>query len=112
MIRFLNPGLADPLWRWFAASAVILSPFVLLFLAACAGKPEPIIETRTVEVRVPVTVPCMGERPASVTALIDSIPRAEWNALATDVRANLLAAQALERKVYGERASDAAAGCR
>lgn len=84
----------------------------LFMLAACAGDPEPVIETRTVEVRVPVTVPCIGERPAPITALIDSIPRDEWDALPTDTRANLLAAQALERKLYGERLSDAAAGCR
>lgn len=83
-----------------------------LALTSCAGKSEPVIETRTVEVRVPVTVPCMGERPATITALIDSIPRAEWDAMPTDTRANLLAAQALERKLYGERLSDASAGCR
>lgn len=83
-----------------------------LALAACAGKQEPVVETRTVEVKVPVTVPCMAERPATITALIDSIPRADWDALPTDVRANLLAAQALERKLYGERLADAAAGCR
>ncbi len=84
----------------------------LALLAACAGKSEPVIETRVVETKVPVTVPCMGERPATIAALIDSIPRAEWDALPTDTRANLLAAQALERKLYGERLADAAAGCR
>lgn len=83
-----------------------------LALAACVGKQESVVETRTVEVKVPVTVPCMAERPATVTALIDSIPRADWDALPTDVRANLLAAQALERKLYGEKLADAAAGCR
>jgi len=84
----------------------------LLCLTACAGDREPIIQTRTVEVKVPVTVPCMGERPGPITALSDSISREQWDALSTDQRANLLAAQALERKVYGERATDAAAGCR
>lgn len=83
-----------------------------LALAACAGKSEPVIVERPVEVRVPVSVPCMGERPATITALIDKMPRTEWDALPTDLRANLLAAQALERKLYGERLADAAAGCR
>jgi hypothetical protein len=88
-------------------------PLILTLLCvACAGKPEPIIETRTVRVEVPVTVLCMGERPPAVQALIDSVPRDRWDALTTDQRANLLAAQALERKLYGERLSDAAAGCR
>jgi hypothetical protein len=83
-----------------------------LALAGCAGKPEPIIVDRIVEVKVPVTVPCLGERPGAVTALIDSLSRDEWAALTTDQRANLLAAQALERKIYGDKLTDASAGCR
>jgi hypothetical protein len=94
------------------ARTLALMALAAFALASCAGKREPVIETRTVEVRVPVTVPCLGEKPATITALIDSIPRPEWDALPTDTRANLLAAQALERKLYGEKLADAAAGCR
>lgn len=93
----------------------LATPFMALAalaLAGCAVDPEPVIQTRVVETKVPVTVPCMGERPGPITALIDSIPRDEWDALTTDRRANLLAAQALERKLYGEKLADAAAGCR
>jgi hypothetical protein len=82
-----------------------------LALAGCVTR-EPVIEERIIEVKVPVTVPCMGQRPGAVTALIQSLSRAEWDALTTDQRANLLAAQALERKIYGDRLTDAAAGCR
>ena len=82
-----------------------------LALAGCVTR-EPVIEERFIEVKVPVTVPCMGQRPGAVTALIQSLSRAEWDALTTDQRANLLAAQALERKIYGDRLTDAAAGCR
>lgn len=98
--------------RHLRRAALFSTALTCLALAACAGKPEPVIETRTVEVKVPVTVPCMGQRPGPVEALIDKLPRAEWDALSTDQRAHLLAAQALERKLYGERVTDAAAGCR
>jgi hypothetical protein len=80
-----------------------------LVLSGCGGT---VIEERIVEVKVPVTVPCMAPRPGAVTALLDSLSRAEWDALTTDQRANLLAAQAMERKIYGDRLTDASAGCR
>jgi hypothetical protein len=89
--------------------AIIAASLLALSLAGCT---RTITKEVPVEVRVPVTVPCMGDRPGAVTALIDSLSRDEWNALTTDQRANLLAAQALERKIYGDRLTDAAAGCR
>ena len=90
----------------------IVAITLLLGLSACASEPKTVIVDRIVEVKVPVTVPCMAERPAAVTALIESLSREEWDALSTDQRANLLAAQALERKIYGDRLTDASAGCR
>lgn len=91
--------------------AVITLIGAALALAGCATR-EPVIVERVVEVKVPVAAPCMGERPGPVAALINSIPREEWDALTTDQREHLLAAQALERKLYGDRLTDAAAGCR
>jgi hypothetical protein len=90
-------------------SAIILLPF--LALAACKDPPVVYVD-RPIEVRMPVAAPCMGDRPAEVAALRDSIGREVWDALSTDQRANLLAAQALARKVFGEQASDASAGCK
>jgi hypothetical protein len=82
-----------------------------LTLAGCVTR-EPVIEERIIEVKVPVTVPCMGQRPDPVQALRDSIGREEWAVLTTDQRAALVAAQALAHKLLGERATDASAGCR
>ena len=84
---------------------------LMLGLAACT-KDRPVINDRPIEVRVPVAAPCMGTRPADLKALRDTIGRDEWDALSTDQRANLIAAQALARKLYGEQAADAAAGCK
>lgn len=90
----------------------IVAIALLLALAGCAGKPKTVIVDRIVEVKVPVTVPCLAAPPPAVTALIESLSREQWDALSTDQRANLLAAQALERKIYGDRLTDASAGCR
>lgn len=96
----------------------IFHRFVLLCLAlagavALAGcAPKTIYVDRPVEVRVPVTVPCMAERPAEVVSLRDTLTREEWDALTTDQRENLMGAQALLRKIYGDRLTAASAGCR
>ncbi len=79
-------------------------------LAGCATKT--VYVDRVVEVKVPVAAPCMGQRPTDEVALRDQIGREQWDALSTDQRANLLAAQALARKVYGDKLTDAAAGCK
>jgi hypothetical protein len=85
-----------------------------VMLGACSTtKPDVVIRTETVEVRVPVAAPCVeGERPAEPTPLRDRFSRAEWEAMTTDQRENLSQAQALERKAYGDRLTAATAGCR
>lgn len=85
---------------------------IAVLALALAGCTRTVTKEVVIEVKVPVTVPCMGEHPASVTALIESLSRDEWDAMTTDQRANLLAAQAIERKVYGDTLTDASAGCR
>lgn len=89
--------------------AVWLLPFATLM--GCKTT-EPVIVEKIVEVRVPVNAPCVaGERPAEPVALRDRIGRAEWDALTTDQRENLAQAQALDRKLYGDRITIATAGC-
>lgn len=85
---------------------------VTLAALSLTGCTRTIIKEVPVEVKVPVTVPCMGERPATVDALRDSLTREEWDLLTTDQRENLLAAQALAHMIFGNRLTDASAGCR
>jgi hypothetical protein len=88
---------------------IACSTLAALSLAGCT---RTITKEVPIEVKVPVTVPCMGARPSPVQALRESLSREEWDALTTDQRANLVAAQAIERMIYGNRAADASAGCR
>jgi hypothetical protein len=80
-----------------------------LALAGCSTRP--VYVDRVVEVKVPVHSPCMGTRPTDVTPLREQYSREEWDSLSTDQRANLIAAQALGRKLFGEQLADAAIGC-
>lgn len=83
----------------------------LLLLAGCAT-PAPIIRDRVSEVKVPVVAPCRsGERPTEPVSVRDRLPRAEWDALSTDQRENLLQAQALDRKAFGDKLVVNTAGC-
>lgn len=81
-----------------------------LLLGGCATT-RTVIKEVPVEVRIPVSAPCMGQRPDPVSGLRESLTRQEWDSLSTDQRENLLGAQALLHKIYGERATIAAAGC-
>jgi len=80
-------------------------------LALTACQTRTIIKEVPVEVKVPVTVPCMGARPDIVESLRNSIGRDEWDTLTTDQRENLIAAQALAWKILGWQGLDASAGC-
>lgn len=81
-----------------------------LSLTGCATKT--IYVDRVVEVKVPVTVPCKGPDPDLVEMLRESVGREEWDALTTDQREALLAAQALAWRTLGWQLADATAGCR
>lgn len=81
-----------------------------LVLAGCQTRT--VIKEVPVEVKVPVTVPCMGLRPDLVEPLNSTITPDEWEALSTDQRAALLAAQSLAWKILSWQALDASAGCR
>ena len=79
-------------------------------LTGCATKT--VYVDRVVEVKVPVTVPCKKGEPDPVTMLRDSVGREEWDALTTDQRENLLAAQALAWRTFSWQSADTTAGCR
>jgi hypothetical protein len=82
-----------------------------LLVAGCAGRPEQVIVEKPVEVKVPVAVPCVVNKPSEPTSLRDRVPRATWDAMTTDQREKLAQAQAMERKAFGDRLTIATAGC-
>lgn len=83
---------------------------ICLPLAACA-KPGAIIKEVPIEVKVPVTTPCVVERPIEPMPLRDQLSRDEWESLTTDQRQAILAAQAIGRKIFSDRLLDATAAC-
>lgn len=81
-------------------------------LTGCATKQIPVTVEKVVEVKVPVSTPCVKDRPEEVVALNRKMTREEWDSLTTDQREKLLGAQALDRKAYGDKLNVATAGCR
>lgn len=82
-------------------------------LGGCSTTRElPIVRDRVSEVRVAVAAPCrQGERPTEPVSLRDRFTNEEWQAMTTDQRENLVSAQGLDRKVYGDRLAVNTAGC-
>ena len=83
---------------------------LLIVLAGCQA-PRTVIQDRPVTVEVPVTVPCIEQRPEEPVALRDQLSSEEWAALTVDQRSALIAAQALARKIFADRLVSATAGC-
>lgn len=84
-------------------------PAMLLVLTGCT---TPVIKDRIVEIKTPVSVPCVRDsRPSEVQPLNKKIARQDWDALTTDQRENLILAQAAERKAYGDELYVATSGC-
>jgi len=85
----------------------------IILTLALAGCTRTVTVTKEVpvEVRVPVAVACVLERPDEVVPLRYKIAREQWEALSTDQRENLLQAQALDRKAFGDKLFVATAGC-
>lgn len=83
-----------------------LACIALLTLCACG---QTTVRDRPVTVKVPVTQPCAGERPASVVPLKDKTPN--WDSLDVKQKAALVARQGLELRAYGEALDAATAGC-
>jgi hypothetical protein len=96
--------------RFFLALIVLI--IMAVSLPGCAAKQIPVTVEKVVESKVPVSSPCVVNRPDAVTALRDKMTRQEWDSLTTDQREKLLGAQALDRKAYGDKLDVATAGCR
>lgn len=91
--------------------AIWLLPLAWM-LGGCTKTVEvPVIKEVAVEVKVPVSTPCIVNRPTPPASLRDKVSVAQWRALSTDQRENLLASQSLERKVYQDRLEVSTAGC-
>lgn len=87
----------------------LLALLIGLTLAGC--QTAPVIRTEVQTVNVPVLVECLGDLPKEVIALKTQYTEEQWNQLTTEQRNNLVIAQALDRKVYGDRLTAASAGC-
>lgn len=90
----------------------ILAPLALLSACATTGQEDVIIREVPIEVKVPVIVPCVGNKPEAVVPLRDQVSRQEWSMMNTSQREALLAIQAENRKLYGEQLDDATIGCK
>ena len=85
----------------------IISVAALFALSACGGT---IVQDRPVTVKVPVTVPCVsGERPEAVSSLKTN--QSDWYGLSVKQKTELVAAQALRHKSYGEAENAATSAC-
>ena len=85
--------------------------YYLLPLIALAGCTSTVVKDRPVEVKVPVTAPCVTNKPKEVQALRDRVTKERWASLSTDQRQSLLLSQGLDRKAFGEQAMVVIAGC-
>lgn len=81
---------------------------ILFALAGCGGT---VVQDRPTVVRIAVTVPCVsGERPAAVISLKEQYPN--WQDKTPKQKAELVAAQALKRKTYGQEINNATSACK
>lgn len=90
---------------------LVLVLVLCLLLGGGCVKQRPIIRDRVVETKVPVSAPCVADRPEKVAALRDQIDSTTWSAMGTDQREKRLTAQAMDRKTYGDKLDVATAGC-
>ena len=78
---------------------------VALLLAGC----KTVVQDRPVEVRVPVSVPCAGERPDKPVPLRDRSP--DWDQLDVRQKAAHVARQGLAWQDYAEQLDAATGAC-
>lgn len=80
---------------------------LLLALAGCGGT---VVQDRPTVVKVPVTVACVsGARPDPVESLKAQHP--DWASYTPKQKAELVAAQALRHKNYGQELNSATGAC-
>jgi hypothetical protein len=83
-----------------------LIPFAALLLGACATSPPLVGEVRTVEVKVPVTVPCVSSDQVPVIPVTKMDPKQDVRQLATAAAVDLEQLQ-----TYAERADALLRSC-
>jgi hypothetical protein len=87
------------------------SPLIALalLLGGCAGT---VVQEKPVTVLTPVTVPCVSPaRPDETKALKLKMTKKQWDALDVKQRQDLLLAQGMDRKAYGDKLYVSTAGC-
>jgi hypothetical protein len=85
------------------------APIFALALAGCSS--GAVVVDRPTTVSVPVTVPCVsGARPDAVESLKAKHP--DWQGYSIKQKAELVAAQALRHKSYGEGLNGVTGACR
>jgi len=80
----------------------------LMLLTGCAST---VVKEVPVTVKVPVTAPCVKNKPVEVTALREQYTKERWASLTTDQRQALIVSQGLDRKAFGDKAMIVVAGC-
>lgn len=91
-----------------------LALFAALALSGCAAKLPPLIVTqdRVIEVKVPVSVPCVsGERPVAPKPLNQQFSAEQWRAFDSRQKAAIIGRQSLAVKSYAEALNAATAAC-
>lgn len=85
----------------------ILVGLALVSLTACG---KTVVQDRPVQVKVPVPVSCVLERPAKPETLAARTP--DWDALDVRQKSAWVARHALDLRTYGEQLDAATGGCR
>lgn len=83
---------------------------LLLLLALCGCARGAVVVDRPITVKVPVAVPCVaGVRPDPVSALKSRHP--DWAGYSVKQKAELVSAQALRHKSYGQALGASTGAC-
>lgn len=97
-----------------ARSQRSLSVWILALALASCGQPTPPVEPSIVyrEVKVPVAVGCVSQRPTPPVAANARISADQWAALAPGAQAEVMKAQAGEHMNYEDKLNAATSGCK
>lgn len=106
MRRLLDLAISERvLMRALVAVAVCVA------LAGCAHNPPPPPQIVYQEVKVPVAVGCVRDRPERVKSLAEQITQTIWAGMPTGAKAQAVKAQAGRRQNYEDKLSASVAGC-
>ena len=85
--------------------------YAIVFALLLSGCGDTVVEERPVRVNVPVTQPCVGNRPALVATLKQDYTDAEWRAMDVRQKSAAVGRKGLERQAYGESLNAATGAC-